>query len=343
MNYTRFKRRLVFFKKVQLSRIVKTMVYVTALARKFGLFSSAPSNFSVVIVLNPLNRGWVIEKLAKRLIAQAEPKIRIKLSVFPRSKFKVVHWMHYLNVSEQYLESSHQINTFLVPHLDHVDKVEKLRKLIGAGGFPIFMSCDQAERAARQLGCDYPFSYILPASDVTIVEAFNVVLASNFYPDGRKNEAWLKRFISENPDLNFTLTIVGKSWGPFVEELVTSKVEVEWYGPDSKIGLDYRLLLKVIHQADLFVYTGFDEGSLGALDAYLLNVPLLISDQGFHKEFDKRENISLFSNYDEFSTLLRQLIVQRGSTLMNSNKWTWGTYSDAHIQLWENLANDAHS
>jgi hypothetical protein len=128
-----------------------------------------------------------------------------------------------------------------------------------------------------------------------------------------------------------------------VQDLRTSKVKVEWYGPDTNFDLEYALILKVIRQADLFLYTGFDEGSLGALDAYLLGVPLLISDQGFHKNFEKRGDISLFSNYEEFSANLRHIILEKNTTLRRNDEWAWSKYSDSHIQLWEALFKKATS
>jgi hypothetical protein len=205
------------------------------------------------------------------------------------------------------------------------------------------MSSDQANWAAERLGFSCPFTHISPGSDVVSLECFNIVIASNYYPDGRKNEDWVKRFITENPDLVFTLTLIGKSWGTFVQDLKTSKVKVEWYGPDTNFDLEYALILKVIRQADLFLYTGFDEGSLGALDAYLLGVPLLISDQGFHKNFEKRGDISLFSNYEEFSANLRHIILEKNTTLRRNDEWAWSKYSDSHIQLWEALFKKATS
>jgi hypothetical protein len=331
------KRKVRYWYKIQLSRITRLLTHLvifTNLNPKVDY-----GNHRIQIVLDPVHKDWVIEKLARKLIEFYPNSCAPELTYVPSTKFPITHWMHYQNVSLDYVKKSSGVNTFLVPHVDTQEKEVTLRRLVEAGGIPIFMSKQHALEISKRLDLPELPRSILPGSDVAgLQEKLRIVISSNFYPDGRKNEHYFTLLAKEYSLRNFHFTFIGKSWKQTGKQLEKSGATVEFLDPSDRGYLGYKTQVDLIRGFDLFLYLGFDEGSLGSLDAYLLGVPLLISRQGFHMEFEETKNLRLFANYEEFVAQLMQIEIRGRPSNEVAKKWTWYSYASAHQQLWESLS-----
>jgi len=116
-------RKIKFNFKVLQSRIVKLLIKL-----KYNYFRSLltpvkqDNNKYVQVILDPVNKGWVIEKIAKKLISSASKSTTLDLFYIPRRGYRITHWMHYLNVSRDFIKADKGIHTFLVPHIDSIQK-----------------------------------------------------------------------------------------------------------------------------------------------------------------------------------------------------------------------------
>ena len=333
-------RKIKFDFKVQQSRIVRIFIkfrfsYSNASSI---LVNEEKNNKYVQVILDPVNKGWVIEKIAKKLVSSASSKIVIDLYYIPRRGYTITHWMHYLNVSREFIKADKGIHTFLVPHIDSIQKEQVFISNLNTGAFPIFLSREHAESICKRLNLGLTPHYIFPGSDLADEKLrFRVVVSSHIYPDGRKNEHLLIQLAKEISLKNMHFIFIGKSWAKVEESLRKSGATVEWFNPVNSSFPDYKQSLDIIRGCDLFLYLGNDEGSLGALDAYLLGIPLLISNQGFHREFTDRKNVYLFDDYYGFKTKLLEL--SSSLNAINLNKWTWYAMSTKYLEYWASLTN----
>jgi hypothetical protein len=331
-------RKIKFNFKVLQSRIVKLLVKF-----RYKYFNSLltpakheKNNKYVQVILDPVNKGWVIEKIAKKLISSASNSTTLDLFYIPRRGYRITHWMHYLNVSRDFIKTDKGIHTFLVPHIDSIQKEQEFLSNMNTGAFPIFLSREHAKRTSERLKLDLIPHYISPGSDLADKKLrFRVVISSHIYPDGRKNEHYLIQLAQEIPLKNFHFIFIGKAWSKVEASVKKSGATVEWFNPNTSPFPDYKQSLDIIRGCDLFLYLGDDEGSLGALDAYLLGVTLLISNQGFHQEFADRNNVHLFDDYYGLKTKLMEL--SSSLATINSNKWTWYNMTTKYLEYWDSL------
>ena len=332
-------RKIKFNFKIFESRTVRTLIklrfnYLNLLSNPVGIAKN--NNKDVQVILDPVTRGWVIEKIANNLISRKNSNFTLDLFYIPRRGYRITHWMHYLNVSRDFIKTDKGIHTFLVPHIDSIQKEQEFLLNINAGAFPIFLSREHAERTSKRLKLDSIPHYISPGSDLAEEKLrFRVVISSHIYPDGRKNEHFLIQLAQEISLKNFHFIFIGKSWSKVEESVRKSGATVEWLNPNNSPFPNYKQSLEIIRGCDVFLYLGDDEGSLGALDAYLLGIPLLISNQGFHREFTGRNSIYLFDDYSSFKTNIIEL-----SSSMNSidyEKWTWYTMTTKYLEYWASL------
>lgn len=341
LNIYKYKilRKAKFNFKILQSRLVK--VLIKGRFKYLNIFKIPTINQhkfrDVQVILDPVNKGWVIEKIANKLVFIASKYLTIELFYIPRQGYRITHWMHYLNVSSDFIKIDRGIHTFLVPHIDSIQKERVFLSIIKAGAIPIFLSQDHAERTCKRLELEFNPHYILPGSDLAEDKLrFRVIISSHVYPDGRKNEHLLINLAQEISLENVHFIFIGKSWAKVEECVKKSGATVEWYSPDNSIFPDYKQSLDIIKGCDLFLYLGNDEGSLGALDAYLLNIPLLISNQGFHREFTKRKNVYLFDDYQSFKSKFIDL--KSSLDVIDSDNWTWYAMVNHYIDFWASLS-----
>jgi hypothetical protein len=295
----------------------------------------------VDIILHESNKGWIIEKMANRLNENLLLLgINSRVVDLPSIDSDIIHWMHYLNIPTNLTVNS--TNTMLVTHVDEIDKLEKLEFLIHKGIHPIFLSAAHALEVSASLKIKNNFRKILPGSDLAVFNKIKFIINSNSYPDNRKNDNYL---IKLSKDLKLTEAIFifcGKRWEEVGINLREAGAEVYIYSKAAQNYPDYPSLNQMTKDSDIFIYMGFDEGSIGALDAYLLDRKLIVSDQGFHKEMlDK--NVNLFKNYNKFKELIEISIENHVSWQKEKMKWSWGDYAKNHLNVWQELGQISNS
>ena len=253
-------RKIKFNFKILQSRTVKVLIklrfkYFNLLSNPVG--NAKNNNKDVQVILDPVNKGWVIEKIAKNLISRKSSNLTLDLFYIPRRGYRITHWMHYLNVSRDFIKTDKGIHTFLVPHIDSIQKEHEFLLNINAGAFPIFLSRDHAERTSKRLKLDLIPHYISPGSDLAEEKLrFRVVISTHIYPDGRKKEHLLIQLAQEISLKNFHFIFIGKSWSKVEESVRKSGATVEWFNPNNSPFPNYKQSLDIMRGCDVFLYLG---------------------------------------------------------------------------------------
>jgi hypothetical protein len=295
----------------------------------------------IEIILSQENKGWVIEKIAQKLAENIElQQHEVRILEKPTGKARITHWMHYMNVREdEYVKCG--INTFMVTHVDDIWKFKKLKNVIKKNFIPIYLSEEHRDYASKKIDSNTFSFFAKPGSDLAEIkrsEIVSITIASHVYPDGRKNEKYLSKIANEI-DLNGChFNLIGKRWSPTATELRKANASVLEYSKEIGNYPSYDEINSIIRSSDLFMYLGFDEGSMGALDAYLLGTRLLISNQGFHREF-KGMAVDLFEDYESFKSKFENFIFQNLNFIKDTKSWGWQRYALEHLSIWEQLSN----
>jgi hypothetical protein len=334
LRYFRYKRKTILSRAVSLYLPFRTLLM--RLSNKSG--NQKIPGQSVQIILDPVHQGWILEKIAKKIVDYWPETNQPNIFNLPKTRFALTHWMHYMNVPPKYLKYSKGIHTVQVTHVDTQLKLNHLEKLVKLGAIPIFMSQQHSEQVSELSNDKFESYVILPGSDVALFSnRIRILISSNFYPDGRKNENFLINLAKEVRLDGFHFTIIGKSWGRVARFLIEAGAQVKLFSPQDLDYPSYEAQLGILKGVDCYLYLGFDEGSLGSLDAYLSGTPMIISKQGFHLEFKSRPDLVLFENFAEFKEAFTRISPRNQISPSELSKWSWYSFSSSYEQLWNQL------
>ncbi len=337
LRYLRFRRKVLFSQATALYMRGQSLTKRILL----NLGKREISKGKAQIILDPVHKGWVMEKMARMIVDYWPTCDKPSFFHVPRSGFELTHWMHFMNVPLEYLKYSTGIHTVQVTHVDSPEKLNYLEQLIKLGAVPVFMSKQHSTQVSKQIEGKFNSHVILPGSDVTLISnRKKILISSNYYPDGRKNENFLVNLAKEIRMDGYHFTFIGKSWEEVAKFLVDAGAQVELLSPQDLDHPSYETQLGILKGADCYLYLGFDEGSLGALDAYLSGTPMLISKQGFHMEFKPRTDVVLFEDFAEFKKAFIRITQRNQISSSELLKWSWYSFSSRYEQLWNFLIDE---
>lgn len=298
-------------------------------------------NSSVEIILDPNSQGWILDKISTKLQTEFFA-LGVNCSVLSKPKYEssVVFWIHYSDKTINFSETRDYkgISSALVTHVDDSLKLARIRKLYLQGIDLVFMSKEHAHNIASSIGMNLPAFNILIGSDLAVPRnIFKVGIVSRCYPDGRKNEHWLLEFATKGLLENVELTIIGSGWGKVIKNLRNLGVSVLVLDGHENPYPIYSEILRAQADFDLFLNFGFDEGSLGALDAFLLKTDLLVSFHGFHIEFNLTEE-SYVLDLDDACVKFESKKEKFFSDQESLRQWSWSTMAIDLLRHWDILS-----
>jgi hypothetical protein len=292
----------------------------------------------IQLIVDPINSGWIIGKIARRIAEGFEAKgYSVQILGQPIGISDVVFWMYYgdlgiLGGSD--LNYRTKIKSALVTHVDDANKLRQVKRIADANIDLVFMSQEHAKSISRLLEFkERPFNILAGSDLVDQRRKMRVGLFTKTFPDSRKNEEWLMLLAKEVDLQSCELVIVGTGWNKICNRLRKLGINVEVY---DGIELDYPKYSDfpaIYNTLDLYVYLGFDEGSMGALDAFLLKCEMLISRQGFHLEFNLGEE-SYFSDYNEFKSKFLIRMEQYRIQEDRYSSWSWARTIESLEEHW---------
>lgn len=270
--------------------------------------------------------GWILGKFALRMQEQLEKRgIRAVISQRADEDADINHHIDFC----MYEPVADNRDTLMITHILHRDAAEMAIHQLKTAHMGICMSKETMDRLVLLGAPREKLCYVNPAHDGVIrPKKFILGITNKTHDDCRKKEGALISLCKVlDPDY-FAFKIMGSGWNDIVASIKSMGFQTDYYGE-----FDYDEYVKLIPSLDYYLYWGFDEGSMGYLDALAAGVETLVTPQGFH--LDVKDGITCpCRTVKDFADILLQLQEQRKKKTESVREWTWEKYVDKHMKIW---------
>ncbi len=278
------------------------------------------------------DKGWILEKFAVRMKTELEKQgyvCTVDNMVNPSADIN----HHVIYASCEPAGTCHEMDyneTFMITHIDSFNKVEFLKHQLKKAKMGICMSRETMERLASYGVPREKLCYINPAQDGVIKPKKYVLgITHKIHNDHRKNVNILVELCRELDPEYFAFKIMGSGWDNIVSTIRNMGFETDYYNE-----FDYEAYTKLMPTLDYYLFWGFDEGSMGYLDALRAGVETIVTPQGYH--LDVKDGISYSCRtVGDFKEVLLNLQQKRYRLVKSVEEWTWGNYTAKHIEVWK--------
>jgi hypothetical protein len=285
----------------------------------------------VNFVLNRNNANWILEKFALRT-SQNLSKLGHKstISGSPQVSADVNHFLSY-----NFVLNPPKKSTVLITHIDDRSKLSHIREL---SLNPNIQSMICLSRYTKNFLVNQGIpqdkvSFVLPAVDsIPKLRVIRIGLSSYIYKDGRKNEKWIKQIANLISLENFEFHIFGSGWETTIQALEQAGAKVLYRKATKDFLGDHTHILESLPNMDYWMYLGFDEGSIGCVEASLAGVPLITTPQGFHLDLPGGVMHEI-NTFDELRLLFSDLSHKKPQKNIY-DAYTWGRYTNDLLKIW---------
>lgn len=273
--------------------------------------------------------GWIFEKFAIKMkteLCRQGYDCTIADTVDPTSEIN--HHFFY-GSCEPILPLN---ETFMITHIDSINKVELLKHQLKTALMGICMSRETLEKLTAYGIPREKLCYINPAQDGVIKPKKYVLgITHRTYKDHRKKVNVLIDLCKELDPAYFSFKIMGSGWDDIVDSIINMGFQIEYYRE-----FDYEEYTKLIPSLDYYLFFGFDEGSMGFLDALHAGVETIVTPQGFH--LDIKDGITYpCRTMNDFKETLLKLQEKRKKIVASVDTLTWENFVNKHLEVWNYL------
>lgn len=283
------------------------------------------------------DQGWILEKFALKMRAELENqgyKCIIDDNVNPEADIN--HHITYSSCSP--LSPLHE--TCMITHIDSYNKIEKIKHILKSLMIGICMSCDTMEKLVSYGVPREKLCYINPAQDGLMKQKKYVLGITHRCYDGidyRKRAGALVDICKAIDPMFFSFKIMGSGWDDIVNEVRGMGFQIDYYNE-----FDYEEYMNLMPSLDYYLYWGFDEGSMGYLDALRAGIGTIVTPQGYH--LDVKDGITYACRtISDFVNVLLKLQSDRKKKVQSVEDWTWENFVDKHIDVWNYLLGNEHN
>ena len=272
---------------------------------------------------------WILGKIAQRLNAELNKSgIVSDIGTAPNREADINHHIIYHGFDG--VPST--VDTLMITHVDTFRKLDFLSQRLSYAAMGICMSRQTMMDLVAGGLLRNKLCYINPAHDAVMVPRRLVIgITSKIFDDGRKLEDRVLYLAEKVEPRDFTFRIMGAGWGPIIERIRNRGFSVEYQDQ-----FNHDLYREWIPTFDYYLYMGFDEGSMGFMDAAFAGVPTVVTPQGFH--LDAPGGISHpFSTPDELVSIFVGIASERRKRMNSVKEWTWANYARKHVDVWRYL------
>lgn len=275
------------------------------------------------------NSGWILEKFAIKMKEELTNQgYQCSVDSAIDISADINHHVIYASCNPPTVYNE----TFMITHIDSYNKVELLKYQLKKAKMGICMSRETMERLAMYGVPREKLCYINPAQDGVIKPKKYVLgITHRIYEDHRKNENVLIDLCRElDPDY-FAFKIMGDGWEKIVGSVKSMGFQIDYYPV-----FDYEEYLRLMPSLDYYLYWGFDEGSMGYLDALRAGIGTIVTPQGYH--LDVKDGITYACRTMlDFREVLLELQSKRKKIVESVDNWTWKNFVNKHLEVWNYL------
>lgn len=275
--------------------------------------------------------GWILDKFAMKMAEELEKQgIYCSIGEMIDPQADVNHHVIYASCEPM---CSDYNETFMITHIDSYNKLEYIKHQLKKAKMGICMSRETMEKLAAYGVPREKLCYINPAQD-SVINPKKYVLGITHKvhnQDHRKREEVLIELCRALNPKYFTFKIMGAGWKDIVASVRDMGFGVEYYDE-----FDYEEYVKLIPSLDYYLFWGFDEGSMGYLDALRAGVETIVTPQGYH--LDVKDGITYACRtIPQFIDVLLGLQKKREKIVRSVDAWTWKNFTDKHLEVWNYL------
>jgi hypothetical protein len=275
------------------------------------------------------DESWIFSKFVDRMSGCLKSKnVKVSVSKTTRDDVDINHHICYMTYEPR------ENDTLMITHVDCWKKLDILKKQLEIAGMGICMSSDTMTKLIDYGIPRKKLCYINPAHDQVIKpHKYLIGITNRCYDKGdlRRRASALLDILDDISTDYFKFFIMGSGWDEIVEHMQKSGFEIEYFPH-----FDYEIYVSKMQLIDYYMFTGFDEGSMGFLDALTAGAGTIVTPQGFH--LDVGCNIDYpCSTVEEFRNAFIDLKNKREEKIMAVDKWTWDNYTNKHLEIWNYL------
>lgn len=271
--------------------------------------------------------GWILQKFALKMQEELQKK-GIEADIGKCVDFQADINHHIPHHNYEPLKECH--DTLMITHIDSVNKLNLLKHQLKTAKMGICMSRDTMLQLISMGIPREKLCYINPAQDGVIKPRKYVLgITHRVHEDYRKRVSALLDICEKiSPDY-FEFKIMGDGWDKIIEK-VREKGFIVTYYPE----FDYEVYVKLIPSLDYYLFWGFDEGSMGYLDALAAGIGTIVTPQGYH--LDTRNGLTYpCRTIADFIDILSKLEMEKRKITDAVADWTWENYTAKHIEVWK--------
>lgn len=278
--------------------------------------------------------GWILGKFAENLEKELL-KLGQMVDIAPCEDLKadINHFIIYENLSiiDKRADS---VRTTMITHVNCLKMLEQIKYQAENNVVGICMSSDTLRNLSAFGVPRDKLCYVNPAHDAQIRPKKIVLGITNRRYDTydmRKREDLILQVCKQLNPLFFKLKIMGSGWDETVNQLKNLGYEVDYYDEFNK-----ELYIRLMSSLDYWIFSGFDEGGMGYLDALAAGVKTIVTPQGFH--LDAKEGLTYpCSTIDDFIRTLEKFQQEKKKIIDTVKEWTWENYAKKHLEIWQYL------
>ena len=283
------------------------------------------------IISPDASKGWIVYKFAKSVYDElVKMGYNATLSDAYDSKAAINHYFKLNNVGYSKYSKVDDHSSFMIAHVDTKLKLDQIKDLTDQGAIGVCMSYDTYSQLIAAGVRKDKLCYIHPAQDQQITpKKITLGFTYRIHDDNRKRDNILEDICKEIDPKVFKIAIMGRGWDKIVENVRAMGFEVEYYNE-----FDKQVYNELMPRIDYYCYFGFDEGSMGYLDAVAAGIGTIVTPQGYHKETECPITYPV-NNLSEILDALHEIEYERKKHLRFVNEWTWENYTKKHIEIWK--------
>ena len=277
---------------------------------------------------------WILGKIARQLARELEPLVQVSLGPEPDTSAHINHYVWYDD-----FHGGTERATIGITHINSLRKFELIQEQLKSALAGICLSSKHMRDLINAGIPSNKLCYVNPPHDGIIApKKLHIGITTRLYsPDPCKREWMLDELTNRIDPVDFSFSIMGSGWDIIVQTLRHRNFEVAYY-PDFDLER-YRAIMPTF---DYYLYLGWDEGSMGFIDAAHAGVKTIATSQGFHLDIEG----GLTHPIDDLESLVSVFegIAQEKKARTNSvRELTWPHYARKHLEIWDYLLSGRQS
>jgi hypothetical protein len=277
---------------------------------------------------------WILGKIARNLVRELSPLVSATLGPVPDPGADVNHYVWYDD-----FKGATPSATLGITHIDSVRKLTLVRAQLETALAGI---CLSSAHMADLVHAGVPrakLCWITPCHDAVLrPKKLRIGITTRLYtPDPCKREWLLVDLLRSIDPADFCFTIVGSGWDDIVGAMRERGFEVS-----HEPGFDLERYRETVPTFDYYLYLGWDEGSMGTIDALHAGIPTIATPQGFHLDIEGGVTHPIH-DLDSLVSVFTEIARPKRARREAVAGLTWESYARRHLEIWQYLLTGARA